>query len=156
MYYSLNCAFFFYFCYLASVSLTASFAMLVFSSTLFLSRVQKIVLQISMMMPLEQSAEFCLFCGLHLHLQFMFLSCVLSYILQKAFGVVRFCSLSNFLVLSLSFEDVLVEKFLSFSSETAYISQLSTFRSALSSLHESCTLICMHAYVRYSICMTVS
>lgn len=66
------------------------------------------MLQILMMMSLEQSTEFCWLCGLRLHLQFMFLSCVLSFIfLQRVFGGVPFCSLSSFLVLSLSFEDVL-------------------------------------------------
>jgi len=64
------------------------------------------MLQISMMWSLEQSTELCWFCGIHLHLQFRFLSCVLSFIfLQKVFGVMLSCSLSSFLVLSLSFED---------------------------------------------------
>lgn len=60
------------------------------------------------MMSVEQSTEFYCFSGLHLHLQFMFLRCVFSFIfLQKVFGVVPFSSLPSFLVLSLSFEDTL-------------------------------------------------
>lgn len=71
-----------------------------------------------------------------------------------------FCFRFSFLVLCCSFEDASdshgISSIIFLSSETAYISYLSTFRSALSSLHESCTLICMHAYVRYSICIMFS
>lgn len=57
----------------------ALFSIPLFPSALLLSRVQKIVSQISMLMSLEQLTGFCwFFYELHLHLQFMFPNSVLS------------------------------------------------------------------------------
>lgn len=59
----------------------ALFSIPLFPSAFLLSRVQKIVTQISMLMSLEQLTGFCFFFffnELHLHLQFMFPNNVLS------------------------------------------------------------------------------
>lgn len=83
------------------------FSMLLFSSTCFLSRLGKRMLHILMIIALEQCTEFCWFGTSIFICNLYFLSTLSFTLVQKVFGVVQLCSLSVFLVLSLSFEDAL-------------------------------------------------